>query len=84
MGWVVGYWIYCSVFAWMVEASPLKNRSKKLITKAINMMKITYFTRGFIITDYYADNEFTVDDTRLILLAGQLQVCARGEHIPRV
>ena len=28
--------------------------------------------RGFIITDYHANNEFDVDDIILILLPGQL------------
>ena len=48
------------------------------------MIKRTYLTRGFIITDYRADNEFDNDDIRLILLPGQLQVCAKGKHVPRI
>ena len=34
-----------------ITVSHLKNRSKNLIIKAINMVKRTYLTRGFIITD---------------------------------
>ena len=36
------------------------------------MIKGTYLIRGFITIDYYADNEFDVDNIRLILLPGQL------------
>ena len=67
-----------------ITVSHLKNRSKKLIIKAINMIKRTYLTRDFIITDYHTDNEFDVDDIRLILPLCQLQVCVRGEHVPRI
>ena len=42
------------------------------------MIKRTYLTRGFIITDYHADNEFDVDDIGVILLPGQIEVYARG------
>ena len=48
------------------------------------MIKRTYLTRGFLITDYHDDNEFDIDDIRLILLPGQLQVCAKDEHVLRV
>ena len=48
------------------------------------MIKRTYLTRGFKITDYHSDNEFDNDDIRLILLPGQLQVCAKDEHVPRI
>ena len=65
-----------------ITVSHLKNRSKKIIIKAINMVKRTYSTRGFQISDYHSDNEFDNDDIRLVLLPGQLQVCAKGEHVP--
>ena len=45
------------------------------------MIKRTYLTRGFKITYYHSDNEFDNDDIRLILLPGQLQVCAKCEHV---
>ena len=48
------------------------------------MIKRTYLTRWFIITDYHPDTEFDVGDIRLILLPGQWQGCARGEHVPRI
>ena len=48
------------------------------------MIKRTYLTRGFKISDYHADNGFDGDDFRLILLPGQLQVCASHEHISRI
>ena len=48
------------------------------------MIKRTYLTRDFIITDYHDDNEFDIDDIRLILLPGQLQVCAKDEHVSKV
>ena len=48
------------------------------------MIKGTYLTRGFKIIDYHTDNVFDNDDIRLILLPGQLLVCAKGEHIPRI
>ena len=67
-----------------ITVSHLKNRSKTLIIKSINMVKRTYLTRGFKISDYHSDNEFDNDDIRLILLSGQLQVCAQGEHVPRI
>ena len=35
------------------------------------MIKRTYLTRGFIITDYHVNKEFDVDDIRLILLPDQ-------------
>ena len=60
--------------------SHLKNRSKKIIIKAINMIKRTCLTRGFKITDYHSDDEFDNDYIRLILLPGQLQVYAKVEH----
>ena len=37
-----------------------------------------------MIIDYHSDNEFDNDDIRLILLPGQLQVCVKGEYVPRV
>ena len=61
-----------------ITVSYINNRRKKIIIKAINMIKRTYLTRGFIITDYHADNEFDVDDIGVILLPGQIEVCARG------
>ena len=67
-----------------ITVSHLKNRSKKIIIKAINMVKRTYLTRGFKISDYHSDNEFDNDDIRLILLPGQLQVCAKDEYVPRI
>ena len=67
-----------------ITVSHLKNRSKKIIIKAINMIKRTYLTRGFKITDYHSDNEFDKEDIRLILLPSKLQVCAKGEHVPRI
>ena len=67
-----------------ITVSHLKNRSKNLIIKAINMVKRTYLIRGFKISDYHSDNEFDNNDIRLVLLPGQLQVCAKGEHVPRI
>ena len=67
-----------------ITVSHLKNRSKKIIIKAINMVKRTYLTRGFKISDYDSDNEFDNDDIRLVLLPCQLQVCAKGKHVPRI
>ena len=61
-----------------ITVSHLKNRSKKIIIKAINMIKRTYLIRGFKILDYHSDNEFENNDTRLILLPSQLQVCTEG------
>ena len=48
------------------------------------MIKRTYLTRGFIVTDHHSDNEFDNDDIILILLLSQLQVCAKYEHVPRI
>ena len=48
------------------------------------MIKRTYLTRGFVIIDYHPDNEFDVDDIRLILLPGELQNCAKDGHVPRI
>ena len=64
--------------------SHFKNRRKKIIIKAINMIKRTYLTKRFKIVDYHSDNKFDDDDIRLILIPGQLQVCAKGEHVPRI
>ena len=47
------------------------------------MIKRTYLTRWFKITYYHSDNEFDNNDIMLILF-GELQVCAKGEHVPRI
>ena len=67
-----------------ITVSRLKNRNKMIIIKFINIVKRTYLTRGFKMSDYHSDNEFDNNDIRLVLLPGQLQVCAKGEHVPRI
>ena len=67
-----------------ITVSHLKNRSKKIIIKAINIIKRTYLTRWFKITDYHSDKKIDNDDIKLVLLLSQLQDCAKGEHVPRI
>ena len=45
----------------------LKSRTKGSITKALSKVIIMYLTRGFILTDIYADNEFNVTEYESVL-----------------
>ena len=46
-------------------------------------MKV-YFSRGFVITDMYADGEFNFDSIKHGILPVALNICAAGEHVPKI
>ena len=41
-----------------------------------------YTTRGFVVSDVFADNEFDSDKYRLLFLLVNLHFCVQGEHVP--
>ena len=50
------------------------------ITRTINL----YQTRGFVITDIFADNEFNMVDLNDAVSSANLHICAAGEHVPKI
>ena len=42
------------------------------------------FCRGFIVTDMYADGEFNFDSIKHGILPVILNICATGEHVPKI
>ena len=46
-------------------------------------MKI-YFSRGFIVTDMFADGEFNYDAIKQNILPVTLNICSTDEHVPKV
>ena len=60
------------------------NRKKKEIIKILqNIMKI-YFSRGFIVTDVFANGEFNYDAIKQNMLLVTLNISSTDEHVPKV
>jgi len=57
--------------------------SKKVATiiKYLNDIIKKYTSRGFIITDIFADNEFDIDDITTSILLASLHICSADEHV---
>ena len=62
----------------------INNRKKGSILKVLRTITTMYLTRGFTISDVYADNEFDVDEYKTIFLPARLHICAKGEHVPTI
>ena len=60
----------------------LKNRQNSRLLKILKHAISKYTTRGFTITDIFADNEFDHDDIHHLVLPANLQICAQIEHVP--
>ena len=59
----------------------LKSRTKGLITKALSKVIIMYLTRGFILTDIYADNKFNVTEYESVFLPTRCHIVTSNEHV---
>ena len=62
----------------------LKSRTKSSLTKALSKIVIMYLTRGFILTDIYADNEFNVAEYENIFLPARCHIVASNEHVSTI
>ena len=62
----------------------MENRNKKNLIKIIKSIIKKYNSRGLDILDVFADNEFQIEDLRNAILPSTLQLCATGEHVPKV
>ena len=60
----------------------LHNRKHSRLLKLLKHVIAKYITRGFTITDIFADNEFDHDDFHHLALPANLHICAQNEHVP--
>ena len=62
----------------------MANRKKKEILLYLKNISKIYFSRGFIVTDMYADGEFNLDSIKHGILPVTLNICATGEHVSKL
>ena len=67
-----------------ITADPLPNRKHEHITKVLSKHMRMYSTRGFRITNVYADGEFNTDDMISFVMPAALHICAADEHVPKI
>lgn len=67
-----------------VTAEALDNRRASTLLACLISIKKIYSTRGFLVTQVAADNEFETLRTPLAGEGMMLNVVARGEHVPEV
>ena len=65
-----------------ISIQKLPNRKGREIRKKLKLVLIKYRTRGLIITDVFADNEFSGEKFEQLFLPANLHICSRGEHVP--
>ena len=61
----------------------ISRKKKEILLYLKNILKI-YFSRGFIVTDMYANGEFNYDSIKYGILPVTLNMCATGEHVPKI
>jgi len=65
-----------------ITINKLNSRRKNDIKKKLRRILGMYATRGFIVTDVFADGEFDNEDYQELFLPATLHICAKGEHVP--
>ena len=65
-----------------ITIQKLNDRRRNTIKKTIERIKIIYSSRGFLITDVFANNEFDNQEYEQIFLPARLHICAKREHVP--
>ena len=60
-----------------------KSIEKEIIT-GLRSVKMIYETRGFVITDIHADNEFNINSVKEAMLPSKMTIYAKNEHVPVV
>ena len=67
-----------------ISIERLKDRELSTLIEKVEKVFKMYTSRGFYITDVYADNEFNHDAYATLFLPGRLHICATGEHVPTI
>ena len=62
----------------------MERKTKKSLIKQLGLVIKKYNSRGFVISDVFADNEFDMEDLKNKILPSTLQLCAAGEHVSKV
>ena len=61
-----------------ITIQKLHNRKRNTIKRIIERLKIMYNSRGFLITDVFANNEFDNEEYEQIIMPARLHICAKG------
>ena len=67
-----------------ITCNIMVNKKKGNINNEISKVIKMYSSRGFYISDIFGDNEFNIDDIKTSVLPSKLQICASGEHVPKI